>query len=226
MNTTSSPITPATTLAELAATRAGASRIFYRHSLDFCCHGRVSLAEACEKKQLALDELIRAIEAETPLATDFRRWDEQPIPALVAHLLERFHAAHRAELPRLLDMARRVERVHADKPSAPRGLAEHLEHVAEELEAHMQKEEQVLFPLILSGRGRMASMPIQVMEEEHVDHGRNLARLRELAQDFTPPEEACGTWRALYLGLAELEQQVMEHIHLENNVLFPRALRS
>jgi regulator of cell morphogenesis and NO signaling len=226
MDTTSTPITPSTTLAELAATRAGASRVFQSRGLDFCCHGRVSLSEACSKRQLAVDELIRAIEAETPLATDFRRWDEQPIPGLVAHLLEHFHAAHRAELPRLFEMARKVERVHADKPSAPHGLAEHLGRVSEELEAHMQKEEQVLFPLILSGRGRMASMPIQVMEEEHVDHGRNLARLRELAHDFTPPEEACGTWRALYLGLSELEQQVMEHIHLENNVLFPRALRS
>jgi regulator of cell morphogenesis and NO signaling len=226
MAPTTTPITPSTTLADLAATRAGASRVFYRHELDFCCHGRVSLAEACEKKQLAVDELIRAIEAETPLATDFKRWDEQPIPALVAHILERFHEQHRAELPRLLEMARRVEKVHADKPSCPRGLAEHLQHVAEELDAHMQKEEQVLFPLILSGRGRMASMPIQVMEEEHVDHGRNLARLRELAHGYVPPEEACGTWRALYLGLAELEEQVMQHIHLENNVLFPRALRS
>ena len=226
MPSTDVPITPRSTLAELAATRAGASRVFYRHGLDFCCHGQVTLAEACARKHLAVDEVARAIEAETPLATDFQRWDQESLPTLVEHLLEHFHAAHRAELPRLLEMARKVEKVHAEKPDCPRGLAEHVERIAEELEAHMQKEEHVLFPMLLAGRGRMASMPIQVMEEEHVDHGRNLARLRELAHGFVPPEDACGTWRALYLGLQELDEQVMQHIHLENNVLFPRAVRS
>ncbi|MFO1009251.1 MAG: iron-sulfur cluster repair protein YtfE [Planctomycetota bacterium] len=225
MNSTTQPITPQTTLADLAATRAGASRVFYRHDLDFCCHGRISLAEACTKKGLAVDELVRAIEAEAPREPDFQRWDAAPIEDLITHLLERFHASHRAELPRLLEMAQKVERVHADKPSCPRGLAAHVERMGEELESHMQKEEQVLFPMILSGRGRMASMPIQVMEEEHDDHGRNLERLRELAHGFTPPAEACGTWRALYLGLAELDSVLRQHIHLENNVLFPRALR-
>ena len=225
MQRTSEPITPQTTLADLAATRAGASRVFYRHDLDFCCHGRVSLAEACSKRKLDVDGLIRAIEAEAPLASDFQRWDAEPLPKLIEHLLEHFHAAHRAELPRLLEMARKVERVHAEKESCPRGLAEHLERIAEELESHMQKEEQVLFPLILSGQGRRAGMPIQVMEEEHADHGRNLERLRELTRTFTSPAEACGTWRALYLGLAELDEILRQHIHLENNVLFPRALR-
>src|SRR5688572_21196623 len=166
------PITPQTTLAELAATRAGASRVFHRHGLDFCCQGRVSLAEACARKQLAVDEIARAIEDETPRTLDFRRWDEAGLPELIEHVLERFHAAHRAELPRLLAMARKVEAVHGEKPECPRGLHAHLEHIAEELESHMQKEEQILFPLILSGRGRMAAAPIQVMEEEHVDHGR------------------------------------------------------
>ena len=89
----------------------------------------------------------------------------------------------------------------------------------------MQKEEQVLFPMILSGRGAMAAMPVSVMEEEHRDHGKNLERTRALTNDFIAPESACNTWRALYLGLAELERDLMEHIHLENNVLFPRALQ-
>jgi regulator of cell morphogenesis and NO signaling len=96
----------------------------------------------------------------------------------------------------------------------------------DELESHMQKEEHVLFPLILAGRGALAAAPIRVMEREHEDHGRNLERLRELAHDFAPPLDACGTWRALYLGLEELEREIMEHIHLENHVLFPRALRA
>src|SRR5690349_9711078 len=96
-------ITSASTLADLAATHAGASRVFYRHDLDFCCHGRISLAEACAERALAVEALVRELEAETAATSDFRRWDGEPIPELVAHVLERFHAAHRAELPRLVE---------------------------------------------------------------------------------------------------------------------------
>jgi len=219
-------ITPETTLAELAVTRAGASRVFHRHSLDFCCGGQTTLGNACEAKGLDAKALISEIEQEARAnETPAERWDQQPLNPLIDHLLQNFHEAHRAEVPRLLEMARKVESVHGEKSTCPKGLADHLAMMAVALEEHMQKEEQVLFPLIRAGRGSMAAMPVQVMEMEHQDHGKNLARLRELAHDFTPPPEACGTWQALYLGLAELEHDLMEHISLENNVLFPRALR-
>ena len=204
---------------------AGASRIFYRHGLDFCCNGRVSLDEACGRKGLDVDALIAEIQSEEVADESFDRWDEAALGALIEHILARFHEAHRAELPRLIEMAHKVESVHGEKASCPKGLAQHLEKMQQELELHMQKEEEVLFPLIASGRGRMAAIPVQVMEQEHKDHGENLARMRELAHDYAPPAEACGTWRALYLGVGELESELMHHIHLENNVLFPRALR-
>jgi regulator of cell morphogenesis and NO signaling len=83
----------------------------------------------------------------------------------------------------------------------------------------------VLFPALRSGnRGQTVHMPIRVMMQEHEDHGANLKRIRELSSDFALPAEACGTWRALYAGLEKLESELMEHIHLENNVLFPRTL--
>ncbi len=226
MQSTDPIITPDHTLAHLSVTRAGASRVFYRHGLDFCCHGQISLSEACEADKLDAQALIEEIRGEEPVDESFERWDEQPLDALIEHLLVRYHEPHRAELPRLLAMARKVEEVHGEKASCPQGLASHLEKMEEELELHMQKEERVLFPLIRAGRGRMAVMPVHVLEQEHRDHGENLTRLRELSHDFGPPEEACGTWRALYLGLAELESELMQHIHLENNALFPRALRS
>lgn len=219
-------ITPLSTLADLATQHAGASRVFHRHGLDFCCHGRISLEAACAEHRLDVGALIGELGSEQARDTDFRAWDSAPLSELVAHLLGRYHADHRAELPRLIASAAKVERVHADKTSCPAGLAAHIERMAEELEDHMQKEEHVLFPLIESGRGALASMPIQVLEHEHRDHALNLQRLRALAHDFTPPAEACNTWRALYLGLAQLERDLMQHIHLENNVLFPRALRS
>lgn len=220
-------ITPDQTLADLAVHHAGASRVFHRHRLDFCCHGRVSLASVCEAKQLDVAELIAELEREEENSEGPReRWDEASLDSLIEHLLTQFHEAHRAELPRLIEMAQKVESVHGDKPACPRGLAAALTHVQHEMESHMQKEEQILFPMIRAGQGAQAVMPVQVMEREHDDHGKNLGILRELAHDFEPPADACNTWRALYLGLAALERDLMEHISLENNVLFPRALRS
>ena len=100
-----------------------------------------------------------------------------------------------------------------------------LTQLADELSQHMAKEEQVLFPAIQGGRrGAPVHMPIRMMMQEHDDHGENLRRMRELATGYVPPPEACATWRALYAGLEKLEAELMEHIHLENNVLFPHAL--
>ena len=221
-----STITPDQTLADLATSRAGASRVFQRHGLDFCCHGRISLKEACASKDLDPGALIQELEREEREDdSNFQRWDESNLVDLITHILMRYHEPLKTELPRLLEMAQKVERVHGEKPTCPKGLADHLRHMQAEIESHLAKEEEILFPLISSGRGQQAQMPVMVMEQEHDDHGKNLGRLRELAHNFEPPAEACGTWRALYLGLSELERDLMEHIALENNVLFPRALR-
>ncbi len=117
-----------------------------------------------------------------------------------------------------------MEDAHADKPERPAGLADLLTEVRAAVESHLAKEEQILFPLILSGRGQMAHMPVQVMMQEHEDHGENLRRIRELTNDLQIPEYACASWRELYRSLARLEVELMDHIHLENNILFPRAL--
>ena len=225
MSTAASPPSSEPTLAELATTRPGAALVFHRHGLDFCCHGQVDLATACRARGLDRDVLRAELDAAAHDTEGFERWDERPLPELIEHLLERYHRRHRADLPPLVAMARKVEEVHAAKASCPHGLAALLARVAEELEQHMQKEEQVLFPLVLAGRGRMVATPVLVLESEHADHARNLALLREKTGGYQAPSEACNTWRALYLGLAELERELMQHIHLENNVLFPRALR-
>ena len=146
------------------------------------------------------------------------------MPALVQFIVERYHAALRRELPELIALAARVEERHVDKADCPRGLRAHLEMVHASVLDHLAKEEQILFPMILSGHGSRALGPVRVMEEEHDDHGRNLQYVRLLTNNLTTPDEACPTWRALYLRLAELESELFDHIHLENNVLFPRAL--
>jgi regulator of cell morphogenesis and NO signaling len=212
------------TLAELAVSRPGAARVFMAHGLDFCCGGRRPLAEACEKKGVDPEAVLAEIEAQPVAADDLTRWGDRPLAELIDHIVTRYHDWLREEFPALLKMAKKVEAVHAEKPTVPAGLAELLDGLYQEAVSHLQKEECILFPMIQSGRGASCGGPIQVMEAEHRDVGEALGRARQLTNDLTPPQEACNTWRALYLGVARLEQEFFEHIHLENNVLFPRAL--
>lgn len=212
------------TLGEVAVAHPAATRVFLRHRLDFCCGGRRKLGDACRGAGLDPDAILAEIAREGAVESP-ERWDSRPLNELVDWILTRYHEPLRRDLPGLLDAARKIERVHAKKASCPRGLAAHLEQLDAEIRQHLAKEEQVLFPAILAGsRGAPVHMPIRVMMQEHDDHGANLQRLRELTTDFIPPPEACATWRALYAGLEELESELMEHIHLENNILFPRAL--
>lgn len=214
------------TLGELVTAIPVAARVFHRYGLDFCCGGKQSLEEACAAGHLDPEELLREIKTTAASECDEARWDQRPVEELIHHILDRYHAPLRTEIPSLIDLARRVEDVHADKPDRPAGLANLLEEIRAAVESHLAKEEQILFPLILSGRGQTAHMPVQVMVQEHEDHGQNLQRIRELTHDLQIPEYACASWRELYRSLAQLEVELMDHIHLENNILFPRALAS
>jgi regulator of cell morphogenesis and NO signaling len=216
--------TTATKLAELALMKPGASRVLRRAGIDYCCGGQRSLREACEAKSLSAEKVLQEILAEEA-PTQGMKPELLSVAGLIQHILKRFHEPLRAELPELVAMARKVEAVHADKPNVPRGLAEHMSDVMQSLLSHMEKEEQVLFPMVLAGHGIRADMPIRVMMQEHDDHALNLQRTRRLTNNFTPPAEACTTWRALYMRLDQMEADLMDHVHLENHVLFPRALR-
>jgi regulator of cell morphogenesis and NO signaling len=213
---------PSTTLADLATTHPAASRIFHARGLDFCCHGGRPLEEACAEK--GIDAVALLAEIETASAGDIRRWDVAPLGELIDYIVDFYHARLRVELPALIELAGKVETKHAEKAACPRGLTAHLRGMHEAVLEHLMKEERILFPLVKAGRGRAAAPPIQVMELEHVEHAATLRKTRELASNLVAPPEACASWQALYLRLVALELELMEHIHLENNVLFRRAL--
>lgn len=215
-----------TSLGELASTHPAAARVFLRHRLDFCCGGKRSLSEACRAAGLDPGAILDELDREAGSGEPAPRWDDRPLDDIADHIEARYHAALRRELPPLIAAARRVERVHAAKPEVPAGLADVLEQFDREMQAHMAKEESILFPMIRRGaRGPAMYMPVRAMEAEHDEHGRQLARIRELTGDLQPPAVACATWRALYSGLEALEADLMQHIHLENSVLFLRAIR-
>jgi regulator of cell morphogenesis and NO signaling len=207
-------------LAEIATSLPGATAVFRRHKLDFCCGGSVTLADAAAAKGLALAGVEAELDAVAQRGVP--ALPPQQTEALIALIEARYHAVHRAELPELVRMARRVEAVHKENPATPNGLANLLERIAQHLEAHMRKEEQVLFPMMRRGGHPMITQPIAVMLAEHDDAGENLRTLETLTNDFTPPQGACTTWRALYAGARKFADDLLTHIHTENNILFPR----
>lgn len=209
------------TLAQLAISHPAASRVFQRLGLDFCCQGRRSLLTACRDQAIdptaVLDQIIQADEP----VRDFR---DHTLTELVDHVVTRYHEPACAELPDLIALAQRVEQRHARRPGCPVGLSALLVSQGQALVSHMNKEERVLFPLLLDGAGTRARMPVHVMQAEHHEHGAGLANIRRMTGNLVPPAHACTSWRALYLRLAEFERALMEHVAFEEEVLFPRGL--
>jgi regulator of cell morphogenesis and NO signaling len=205
-------------VAEIAVALPGATAVFRRHKLDFCCGGQSALAEAAaahgadlasiERELASLDQPVASAPADTG--------------GLITLIETRYHAAHRRDLPELIRLARRVEAVHRARPDVPKGLADLLEAITADLTEHMDKEEQELFPLMRHGGHPTISNPIIAMRHEHDDTGEQVRALEALTNDGVLPEGACNTWAALYAGTRKFTDELMEHIHLENNVLFPR----
>jgi regulator of cell morphogenesis and NO signaling len=213
-----------TTLAELAIKHPAASKIFYAHGLDFCCGGNRPLEEACRERGLTAPIILAAIDAEDRTCKDVPRWENRPLVDLITHIVTFYHRRIREELPQLIAMSEKVEQAHDDNLSRPAGLSDHLTAVRNAVLEHLEKEENIPFPMILSGRGAHAAAPIHMMEVEHKDHAENLRTIRAITRDLAAPANACTTWRALYVRLGAFEAELMEHIHLENNLLFRRAL--
>jgi len=161
------------------------------------------------------------IDVEAP-PSPAREPGQLPTADLIAHILERYHERHRQEFPEAIALARKVEAVHAGDPQRPSGLADHLAFMADDLEGHQRNEEMVLFPLLLAGGGAVARFPIQRMRAEHVDVEAQLDKLAVLTTGFRPPAHACRTWKLLYAACKTLDNDLREHMRLENERLFPR----
>jgi regulator of cell morphogenesis and NO signaling len=214
----------ASSTARLVIDHPAASRVLMRHGIDFCCAGDQRLDQACAKAGITTVALLAEVLAEESRAgITNERWADRPISDLIDHILTRYHDPLKRELSRLADLGLRLKRAH---PGHNR-LLEAIDAVnafAHSMREHVSKEELALFPWIRSGHAGAFAKPIQIMLDEHDDHGEHLRTIRKLTDGFHPPEYACATWRAFYAALAELEREIMEHVHLENHALFPRAL--
>lgn len=225
-------LAPSTTVGQLVVDRPSRARIFERHKIDYCCGGKISLADACVKRGVDLATILAELEAAEAAAPTERDWTKATMADLADHIERVHHDYLRTELPRLSAMAAKVAAVHGQgHPELPE-LARTFNEFAGEMMEHMQKEDRMLFPMIRAiERGEQPtagpsklSMPVSMMMHEHNDAGRSLEHMRALTDGYKPPMDACNTYRALFDGLAEVEHDTHVHVHKENNILFPRAL--
>ena len=227
------------TVRELALENPASTRVFEKLGIDYCCGGNVSLEQACRNANLAVDQVLSSLaQAEAAPATGKNRdWQSQPLAELIAHIQNTHHKFTRDEIARLGPLCEKVCSVHGKNHPELFRIYELLQQLAQELNGHLMKEEMILFPYIK--RIEAASIakertpaapfgsvqnPIAMMEHEHDSAGNALRAMREASNGYSAPADACVSFQTLYRALAEFETDLHQHIHLENNILFPRAV--
>ena len=228
------------TVRELALENPAATRVFENLGIDYCCGGNKSLEEACRAANLSMDAVIdslemadhsvRAVQADHP-------WQTEPMADLISHIKTTHHKYTREEMARLAPLFDKVCSVHGQNHPELQQVRASFRGLVQELTTHMMKEEMVLFPYIVrmeeafiqkeavlpSPFGSVQN-PVSMMEHEHDSAGNALRAMREASSGYTAPPEACISYQTLYKALTEFEADLHQHIHLENNILFPRAI--
>lgn len=238
INTESVSINPETaTVGEIVAQNYHAAGVFRRHGLDFCCGGNITLKSACEKNQLYVDEMIQEllnIPWNQPAADEnYMAW--QP-DYLIDYIEKTHHTFVRSKTDEIAVYAAKVAHVHGERHPENKLIYDHFISLARELMQHMDSEEKRVFPLIKDiYRARVSGKPVgpeetealqkelELMTAEHEAAGDLMAAIRKLSNNFTPPDDACATYRILYQNLAGFESDLHKHVHLENNILFRKA---
>lgn len=229
-------ITPAAQVGDIASRFPATIKVFQKLGVDFCCGGRRPLAEVCGEGGPGFEALRASLEAAIAGTLDeTMSLRDMPLAELTRHIVERYHTWIREELARVTPMMDKVLRVHGERHPELEVVALTFGELKADLMPHLMKEEQVLFPFL----NRMASLadgeplvvpfgtvenPIRMMEIEHEAVGGLLALMRQLTNGYTAPEGACNTFRGLYHAFADIERDTHEHIHVENNILHPRAI--
>jgi regulator of cell morphogenesis and NO signaling len=227
-------ISPSSSVGQIVAAKPLLARVFERVGIDYCCGGKRTLADACAAKGLDPATVAVMLEAAAQVSGPKPAVDAatMSLGALADHIESTHHAYLKEELPQLVEKADRVAQKHAWRDPRLPAIAQTMHELADEMFSHMAKEENVLFPLVreLEQKGAVShscgslANPIRQMESEHDSAGSALERLRELTDGFKPDADSCNTHRAMLAGFAQLEGDLHEHVHKENNVLFPRAL--
>jgi regulator of cell morphogenesis and NO signaling len=233
-------VTTERTVRELALGNPAATRVFEKLGIDYCCGGNQSLEQACRTANLPIDQVLDALEAaeaaSQPAGKD-RDWQREPLADLVAHITSTHHKYTRAEIARLAPLFDKVCSVHGENHPELQSMKARFRGLASELTMHMMKEEMMLFPYIVRMEEAVIQKepilpppfgsvqnPVSMMMHEHDSAGEALRDLRQASNGYAAPTDACVSYQTLYRALVELETDLHQHIHLENNILFPRAI--
>jgi len=226
------------TVGEIASNVPEATRIFEKYGIDYCCGGGTSVFDACTVAGITVHELIAAIERESARSLVTRECSKLTQRALIDHIVETHHTFTREELARLEALLRKVVSVHGERHPELASVQTTFRQLLDDLMPHLLREENILFPYIArveiadQDRTALASPPfstvqnpVRMMMLEHETAGDLLRKLRVLTSDYVPPQGACSSYKTLYSALEEFEKDLHQHIHLENNILFPRAIQ-
>jgi regulator of cell morphogenesis and NO signaling len=221
-------------LAQIVQSNHQSAAVFEKYHLDFCCKGKRPLWQACTEQQVPVDEIV--VELENVMQKDTSgskiNFDKLSLTQLSDYIIGTHHVYVKQELPQIFAYLQRVASKHGSRHPEMLKVFDLFTEVKDELEQHMQKEEMILFPRIKelehSGTGHQPEAylqaPIAVMEHEHDKAGRLLEEIRILTADYNPPADACTTYRLSFAALKAFEMDLHQHVHLENNILFPKAL--
>lgn len=219
-------------IAELVTEDFRRAAIFKKHNIDFCCGGKKKLEEVCEQKSIESEKIIEEIQ-QLNVANKIDEWDSWPLGKLIDYIIEKHHAYVLEQMPIIHAFLAKVAKVHGHAYPEVVGSLQLFESIMRELENHMMKEENVLFPYIkqLEENQQLSSSPfgsvenpIRMMEFEHEEAGDIMKHIAKNTNDYSPPPGACNTFKAAYHQLKEFEKDLHQHIHLENNILFPKAI--
>ncbi len=226
------------TVGELVAEDFRNAEVFRKFGIDFCCGGNVSVDAVCAKKEINTNDVYNALQAITNQPqNDTPNYSSWELDVLIDYIVKTHHTYVNEALPMLDEFSAKVARVHGESHPEVVEIFYHYGKISEELRMHMQKEEGILFPYIkemveAKDNGKLQpfcpfgtiSNPISLMEMEHESAGGSMYKINNLSSNYTPPLEACNTYRVLYAKLKEFENDLHQHIHLENNILFPKAI--
>jgi len=225
-------------IGELVAKDYRTASVFKKYSIDFCCQGNRTIEEACEKKNIdtkkVLEDLVAMMEAKSESTTDYQSW---PLDLLADYIEKKHHRYVQEKTLEIQPYLDKICKVHGERHPELLKIKEEFNASAGELAAHMKKEELILFPFIRKmTQAKMENIkvdaahfgtvinPIQMMMDEHTVEGNRFRKIEELSNNYTPPQDACNTYRVSFALLKEFEQDLHLHIHLENNILFPKAI--
>jgi regulator of cell morphogenesis and NO signaling len=224
------------TVRDIAIQNPATVRVFEILGIDYCCGGRRPLQEACDRANVPVDKALEMLAAAGVNGSPAEEsWATLPMRALTQHIITKHHGFVRAEATRLRALADKVVSRHGATHPELLSIRDTFKALAEELSAHMLKEEQILFPYIDNMEASSSlpgscfgsvELPISRMLADHDDAGVLTAQIRSLSNSFQAPDGTCPSYRGLYQGLADFERDLHHHIHLENNILFPRAIET